>query len=273
MSPLLAWTGAARVDRQRDRGPLPVILCRETTVDAAAIGAIIADPRLAVFSISSLDKDWSTLCNRVAVVVIATTSDPLVAFASVITSGVRVPIVVAAQPRYRSRAADLIAAGALALLSLPVKSTEITTMIRRLRVRIADTVLVHPRLRLLVDPLNLRARYQDREVRLTPRECALLHCLARNSRPVAVEELCRYTWPNAALSCSARALPVYVCQLRQKLGRLGLRDAIVTVRCFGYALQCSDDIRSCPASALSPDVRDARPVLRRGWQEKAGKAR
>ena len=82
------------------------------------------------------------------------------------------------------------------------------------------------------------ARFRDRSVRLSQREFAVLHCLcAHDGRPVDADELLRVVWGNAGTSGRPRQiLDVYVCQLRKKLGGLGIENSITTVRRFGYAL-------------------------------------
>jgi DNA-binding response OmpR family regulator len=78
----------------------------------------------------------------------------------------------------------------------------------------------------------------DAEVALTPREAALLECLAqRAGRPVAREELAACVWGVENVERTpTNIIDVYVAYLRRKLGNLGRSTLIRSVRGIGYEL-------------------------------------
>jgi DNA-binding response OmpR family regulator len=76
-------------------------------------------------------------------------------------------------------------------------------------------------------------------VSLSQRQFALLHCLVQNgNRPVPVKEILEHVWGSQSATSGTREIvDVNVSQLRKRLARLGLRDAIKTYRGFGYGLR------------------------------------
>ena len=217
-------------------GPLPLLLVRRGTVKLSLLGLLTSDERLELFTTDELTAEWVRFADRVAALLIATADDPLSALGYAVTAGVQAPIVVAGQARFRSQARDIKTAGALGFLELPPKRADIDRLIELLS-RHAGPSRVDANLRLLLDPIGRVARYHDTSVRLTQREFALLHCLSTHGgRPVAAEDLYRYVWNDPESEQSLQILAVYVFQLRQKLSRLGLKEALVTIRGFGYAL-------------------------------------
>jgi DNA-binding response OmpR family regulator len=86
---------------------------------------------------------------------------------------------------------------------------------------------------LRIDPSTFRVSYQDREVRMTRKEFALLSELARNEgRVLTRETLLDRVWGMNYFGDS-RTLDVHIRRLRQKLGDSGL---IETVTGIGYRL-------------------------------------
>lgn len=198
------------------------------------LGALQDDARLELFPMAELDADSVALAHRVTAVLVATTEEPLDAFTYVVTAGISAPIVVAMTAAHRKESTDLRAAGALTCLTMPVKAADVDKLVKDLMTR-APASRVDSTLRLLLDPIGRIARFQERSVRLSQREFALLHCLSsRRGRPVPADELLRDVWGE---SDQTRAiLDVYIFALRKKLNRLGLNGAISTVRGYGYAL-------------------------------------
>jgi DNA-binding response OmpR family regulator len=66
----------------------------------------------------------------------------------------------------------------------------------------------------------------------------VLHTLSsHHGRPVSAEDLLTAVWGEAPSPDRTRQiLDVYIFQLRRKLGQIGLKGAVSTVRAFGYAL-------------------------------------
>lgn len=86
---------------------------------------------------------------------------------------------------------------------------------------------------LRIDPSTFRVNYQQREVRMTRKEFALLSELARNEgRVLTRETLLDRVWGMNYFGDS-RTLDVHIRRLRQKLGNSGL---IETVTGIGYRL-------------------------------------
>lgn len=218
--------------------PLPMLLLRRGQVATRALAAIQNDRRFELFVADELTPEWVSLGQRVAGTLVATEDDPLRALAYVITAGVDGPIVVAMAKRYRLDCKDLISAGAVACVTMPITKTDVDRMIPLL-MKHAGPARIDSTLRLLLDPIARVVRYHDKQVRLSQREFALLHCLsAHRGRPASAEELLTYVWsdPDSEAERSRQILDVYIFQLRKKLEQLGLKGAIATVRGFGYAL-------------------------------------
>jgi len=219
--------------------PLPVLLVRRGAVGARALGALQRDPRLEVFTADNLTPEWVSFSQRVAATIVATGQDPLSALGWVVTAGLNGPVVMAVSPRHKGRANDLIEAGAIACVLLPVTARDVGTLVPLL-VKHAAIAHIDNTLRLLFDPIGRMVRYRDRSVRLSQREFAVLHCLSTyGGRPVSADQLLRIVWGGEDAGAGERSrqiLDVYIHQLRKKLDRLGLRGAIATMRGFGYAL-------------------------------------
>lgn len=214
-----------------------MLLVRRGPVGTRGIAALLRDPRLEVFSVDDLTPEWISFSQRVAGTIVVTEADPLRALGWVVTAGVNGPIVMVVNRRYRSEIDDLMKAGAIACVVLPVTPEDIGTLIPALT-RHAALARIDTTLRLLLDPIGRVIRYRDRSVRLSQREFAVLHCLgAHRGRPVRAEDLLKIVWQERPQATGSRQiLDVYIHQLRKKLDSLGLSGAIATVRGFGYAL-------------------------------------
>lgn len=217
--------------------PLPVLLVRRGTVSPRAIAALQRDRRLELFIADELTPEAISFSQRVAAVIVATDGDPLCALAYAATAGVSGPVVVALASRFRGERVRLAQAGAVACVTMPVTSDGIGRLIPVLR-KHSPLAYIHSSLHLMLDPIGRVVRYQDRTVRLSQREFAVLHCLsASQGRPVEAQELVARVWGDGVGRVRPRQiLDVYVHQLRRKLHGLGLSNAISTVRRFGYAL-------------------------------------
>jgi two-component system response regulator QseB len=148
--------------------------------------------------------------------------------------GMAVPLLIlTARDGVEQRIAGLDA-GADDYLVKPIALAELNARLRALLRRSAgraQAVWTHGALEF--DPAGRRARWQGREVDLTPRELALLEVLLTHpqrvlSKPQILEKL--YDWSGG--DPESNALEVHVHHLRRKLHP----DIIRTVRGVGYAL-------------------------------------
>lgn len=217
--------------------PLPVLLVRRGPVGMRSLTRLHSDERLELFAVDELTSEWIAFANRVAGILVASEGDPLSAFGYAITAGMTAPIAVLTTRRYKSDAADLMAAGAVATATMPLTTVDVDRIVP-LFAKHAAFSRIDSTLRLLLDPIGRVVRYHDKSVRLSQREFAVLHCMSSHrGRPVAAEELLAYVWADADPAEHTRQiLDVYIFQLRKKLEHVGLTGAISTVRGFGYAL-------------------------------------
>ena len=213
------------------------MVLRRGTVAKRALAALETDARVELLRARGATPDWVALSQRVAGTIIVAERDPLAALTFGITAGLRAPIVIAMQKRYKAQARDLIAAGATLCVTLPLTPADVSKVVKLLRPT-ASVARIDGTLRLLLDPITRVVRYQDKPVQLSQREFTVLHCLSsRDGRPVSAEEVVRYVWGGEDHSAGSRQiLDVYICHLRRKLARVGLKDAITTLRGYGYSL-------------------------------------
>jgi DNA-binding response OmpR family regulator len=202
-----------------------------------SLAALHDDRRFELFVANELTAEWVSLGQRVAGTIVVTEDDPLSALGYAITAGMTGPFVIVMGKRYKADQPDLLAAGADACLLMPVAARDLDR-VARLFAKHAAVTSIDSTLRLLLDPITRSVRFQDKCVRLSQREFAVLHCMsAGKGRPVSAEHLLTYVWGDAPSSDRTRQiLDVYIFQVRKKLDRLGLKGAIATVRGFGYAL-------------------------------------
>ena len=200
------------------------------------LAALHSDPRVELFVTEELTPDWISFARRVAGTLVATEGDPLSALGYAVTAGMTGPIIVAMAKRYRMDCSDLITAGALACVTMPIAKPDVDRMLPLLMTH--APARMDSTLRLLLDPISRVVRFRERSVRLSQREFAVLHCLSSHGeRPVSAEELLTDVWGDAkSAERSRQIVDVYIFQLRKKLETIGLRGAISTVRAFGYAL-------------------------------------
>jgi len=87
-----------------------------------------------------------------------------------------------------------------------------------------------------LDPNTNRARRDDREIHLTPKEFALVYYLARNEgRAVPQEELLEHIWDEHA-NPFTQTVKVHMNNLRRKLNEGFEEQLIETIRGKGYVL-------------------------------------
>jgi len=217
--------------------PAPVLMVRRGPIVMRSVEKLHADPRLELFTTDTLTPDWISFAQRVAGAFVATEGDPLSALGYAVTAGLRCPIVILMNRKYRADSHDLVTAGAAGCLMLPVDTPDLDRILPLLTTR-AGSSRIDCTLRLLLDPISRTVRFHDQTVHLTQREFAVLHCLSsHNGRPVSAEDLLTFVWGETnPQDRSRQILEVYIHQLRQKLERLGLKAGVSTIRGFGYVL-------------------------------------
>ena len=90
---------------------------------------------------------------------------------------------------------------------------------------------------LRVDPAGLRCSRGDVEIALTPKEFAILHCLARHpGEVVAKTELLSRAW-DFAYDGDSNVVEVYISALRRKIDKPFGLTTLTTVRGAGYRLE------------------------------------
>lgn len=215
---------------------MPILVLRLGSVAKRALAALETDARVELLQAREATPNWVGIGQRVAGTLVVTEHEPMRGFTFAVTAGLRTPIVVAMHKRHKAHARDLLAAGARACVMLPLGPADVTRLVKLLHP--SPTVArMDATLRLLLDPITRVVRYRNKPVQLSQREFTVLHCLsAREGKPVSAEEVMRYVWSEDS-SASRQILDVYICHLRRKLSRVGLKDAITTLRGFGYQLQ------------------------------------
>lgn len=217
--------------------PIPVLALLRAPASERALGALREDPRVEVILADDRRTTWVSCAQRAAAVVVVTNADPLSAFLYVVTAGVTRPVVVAAPRRFAPDRRIVLRAGAVACCATPLTRTDVGRLVR-LAGPSTGGMRADGALHLVLDPIGRLVRLQARSVRLSQREFAILHFLStRHGRPVSANDILRYVWGDARGRQKTREiLEVYIFALRRKLRRLGLRNAIHTVRGYGYAL-------------------------------------
>ena len=211
------------------------MLLRHGRVASRALAALQRDARIELVQAKGAPADWVALGHRVAGTLLVCERDPLTALTFAITAGLRGPVVLAIQPRFRSHSRDLVRAGATACVTLPITRAQLTRIVKALRPA-PSVAQMDGTLRILLDPITRVVRYRDKPVQLSQREFTVLHCLSsRQGKPVSAEDVMKYVWASDA-NGSRQILDVYICHLRRKLLKVGLKDAITTLRGYGYSL-------------------------------------
>lgn len=213
------------------------MVLRRGRVARRALAALETDTRVELVQARGATAHWVALGQRVAGTIIVSEQDPLAALTFGITAGLRPPIIIAMPKRFKAQARDLAFAGATLSVTLPLTKADVTRIVTLLR-QAQSVARIDGTLRLLLDPITRVVRYQDKPVQLSQREFTVLHCLSsRGGRPVSAEDVLRYVWGGANDTGGSRQiLDVYICHLRRKLARVGLKDAITTLRGYGYSL-------------------------------------
>ncbi|WP_328595035.1 response regulator transcription factor [Actinomadura macrotermitis] len=134
--------------------------------------------------------------------------------------------------------AEALDTGADDFLSKPFSYTVLLARLRALvrrGLRERPAVIAVGDLR--VDPAGLRCSRGDTAIALTPKEFAILHCLARRAGEVVTKsELLSHAW-DFAYDGDSNIVEVYVSALRRKIDKPFGRASLVTVRGAGYRLE------------------------------------
>jgi DNA-binding response OmpR family regulator len=218
---------------------LPVLLVQRKGVADDALLALAASPRVQLFRAPDLHASPTAFARRSArATLLATRDDPLQELVFIRTSGFTGTLILAVDPRHTQLSGDVIDAGALACLTLPLSNAELDLALDAVEA-LPLPPIAHPGLGLFLDAIDRTARHGEAVVRLSPREFALLHCLiGSSSRPVTVQAIYDYVWGGVRGGDSMREIVhVNISQLRKKLERIGLKKAIRTYRSFGYGLR------------------------------------
>ncbi|HEY1825779.1 MAG TPA: response regulator transcription factor [Acidimicrobiales bacterium] len=89
-----------------------------------------------------------------------------------------------------------------------------------------------------VDPSTHRVHVEGREIRVTPREFAIVELLVRKSPGVVTRRsIALQAWPEEADAVGSNTIEVHIARLRSKLVGAGVR--VETVRGVGYRLAAS----------------------------------
>jgi DNA-binding response OmpR family regulator len=217
---------------------LPLLLVQGQGVDDDALAALYQTARAQVFLATSLQSSPTTFARHSArVTIVATRRDPLRELVFARTSGFTGPLVLAIDDKYSHLEDDIVSAGALASLTLPIQTTMLNRVLDLVEHQPAAPI-AHTTFGLLLDAIDRTVRHRNAVVRLSQREFALLHCLTSHpGGPVAVEKIYDYVWGSRRNSkAKFEIVHVNVSQLRKKLARIGLRGAIRTYRNYGYGL-------------------------------------
>lgn len=220
---------------------LPLLLVQGEGVADDAIGALLRSPRVQLFRATDLHTSPTAFARHSArATMVATLGDPLNELVFIRTSGFTGPLILAIDARYDHCRDDLLGADVLACLTLPIEQDALDRALDLVERQPLPPV-AHPGLGLFLDAIDRTARHGESVVRLTPREFALLHCLiGRGAVPVTVREIHDYVWGGQRSGdAMSEIVHVNISQLRKKLAQIGLPDAIVTHRDFGYGLRAS----------------------------------
>jgi len=228
-------------------GPEPFLVVPRGTFDMDLLSALCADERVELYTAPELTREWIGFAERVAAVIVATEGDPWDALVYASSASIKAPIIIAMPAARKPEKKDLITAGAAGCLLLPVDRDDVDLLLNVAAPRVGTRPsVVNPVLRLLLDPIGLTARYQNKSVHLTHREFAMLHVLNESfGNPVSVQHLFDYVWgdrPKQSAS-SQQAVATWAYELRRKLKQIGLMKSLVNVRKFGYALKAPEPKR------------------------------
>ncbi len=139
--------------------------------------------------------------------------------------------------RHARRPVDALDAGADDYIVKPFDFGELLARLRALQRRTLTPARSHApaAVRSEVDPSAHRVLVDGREVRVTPREFAIVELLLRKSPGVVTRRsIALQAWPEEADAVGSNTIEVHIARLRSKLVGAGVR--VETVRGVGYRL-------------------------------------
>jgi DNA-binding response OmpR family regulator len=219
--------------------PIPLLLVQGPGVADDAVMALRQSPGVHLVHRDERQASAPAYTARAArATVVATARHPVDELVWVRTSGFAGPLVLAFDARHETTREALIDAGVLECLALPITPAELERVLGVIDALPLPPV-AHTPLGLLLDWVDHTARHGDATVNLSQRQFALLHCLVQNgSRPVPIKEILEHVWGTQVQGGGSREIvDVNISQLRKRLERIGLGDAIRTYRGFGYGLR------------------------------------
>jgi DNA-binding response OmpR family regulator len=157
-------------------------------------------------------------------------------------AGVATPVLLVSAKDGEVDQADGLDLGADGYLVKPFSFVVLVAQLRAVLRRQADrrTEAVLTLGELVIDPARRQVSWADTQVRLSPREFAVLLALAqRAGSVVSKDELLRAVWGDEQ-AASRNAVEVYVGYLRRKLEAVGADSVLQTVRGYGYAVGAQD---------------------------------
>jgi two-component system OmpR family response regulator len=217
---------------------IPLLLVQGAGVSNGAVRALRESPRVHLVHRDD-DRNAPAFYSRSAVAtVVATARDPVEELVYVRTSGFTGPLLLAIEARHEDARDALRSAGVLESLTMPIAPHDLDRALDMIEALPLPPVSYSP-VGLLLNWVTHSARRGDKEVSLSQRQFALLHCLVQNgNRPVPVKEILEHVWGSQEATTGTREIvDVNVSQLRKRLARIGLGDAIKTYRGFGYGLR------------------------------------
>lgn len=216
---------------------LPLFVLQRGQASERALGALRTDRRVQLIVGTDRKTTWVSASQRAAAVLVATSTDPIAALLYAVSAGVTGPVVIAAPRRFASLRKDILGAGAVAFVTTPISATDVSRLVKSLGGK-SGGLQVDDASHLVLDAISRTVRLGAKSVRLSQREFAVLHCLSgRGGKPVSAIDVLSYVWGDGTGRRQTREiLDVYIFNLRKKLRRLGLANAIRTVRSYGYAL-------------------------------------
>jgi two-component system, OmpR family, response regulator len=120
-------------------------------------------------------------------------------------------------------------------------------LLARLRALVRRGALPRPTLLrvgdLHLDPARREVTFAGRDVRLTPREFAVLECLMRRPGQVLSKSTLTASVWDFAFDAESNVLEVHVASVRRKIDQAGGQDRVETVRGVGYRLRDDHDPR------------------------------
>lgn len=221
----------------RDPTVLPILLAVSGRVPDHALRCVHNDPRLHVRQVEAIDAAAVSSSRRMAGSILAAVDDPWRLLSFAVTAGLEGPMIMALGGKHSCLRSDLVAAGAATCVGIPITAGDVDALVRHLLPSAIAHCARNPTI--LFDPIARTVTYGTESIQLSQKEFALLFVLAdRSGRAQSAADLVASVWPTRPDARARGLLEFYIGQLRRKLRRIGLANALVTIRGFGYVLRC-----------------------------------